>query len=125
MDDREWDGNEAEEKERVGVKMIIAIVQEQDAGEVTRSLREAGIAHTSLKTRGGFLQRGNVMYLIGVDDPKVDRVLATIHQHSHQREVMHRPDLGAMHPDAYVAPTTVTVGGAVIFILDVADFRRR
>lgn len=107
------------------MKMIIAIVQEQDAGEVTRSLRDTGIAHTSMKTRGGFLERGNVMFMIGVDEENVDKVLSTIHQHCHQREVMHRPDLGALHPDAYVAPTTVEVGGAVIFILDVADFRKR
>ena len=106
------------------MKMIVAIVQDQDANEVTRFLRQGNVAHTSLKTRGGFLQRGSVMIMAGVDEDSVDSVINLISRHCHQREVMHRPDLGSMHPDAYASPTTVSVGGAVIFILDVDQFRK-
>ncbi len=106
------------------MKMVVAIVQEQDANEVTRSLRQSRVAHTSLRTRGGFLQRGSVMIMAGVDDSAVESVVDRIARHSHRREVMHRPDLGSLHPDAYASPTTVSVGGAVIFILDVDEFRK-
>jgi uncharacterized protein YaaQ len=106
------------------MKMIVAIVQEQDANEVTRSLRQGNVAHTSLKTRGGFLQRGSVMIMAGVDEDAIDSVIALISRHCHRREIMHKPDLGALHPDAYASPTTISVGGAVIFILDVDQFRK-
>ncbi len=106
------------------MKMIVAIVQDQDATEVTRTLRQAKVPHTSIKTRGGFLQRGSVMIMAGVDESAVDSVIDLMARHCHRREIMHKPDLGSMHPDAYVSPTTVSVGGAVIFILDVDQFRK-
>ncbi len=106
------------------MKMIVAIVQDQDSNEVTRSLRQGKVAHTSVKTRGGFLQRGSVMIMAGVDDGAVNSVIDLISRHCHRRDVMHKPDLGSMHPDAYVSPVTVSVGGAVIFVLDVDHFQK-
>jgi uncharacterized protein YaaQ len=64
------------------------------------------------------------MVMAGVDEDRVNAVVDLIAHHCHQREVMHRPDYGSMHPDAYASPTTVSVGGAVIFILDVEQFRK-
>ncbi len=106
------------------MKMVIAIVQDQDANEVTRSLRRHKVPHTSLRTRGGFLQRGSVMLWMGVEEAKVDSVLEIIDRHCKEREVVHKPDFGALHADIYASPVTVPVGGAVIFILNVEEFRK-
>ncbi len=67
---------------------------------------------------GGFLRQGNTTFLMGVGDDQVDPVLRVIHAHCHEREVLHRPGVGALHPDAYVAPVHIRVGGATIFVVE-------
>jgi uncharacterized protein YaaQ len=48
------------------MKLVIAIVHDDDAGELIRSLTEAGYSITKLATTGGFLKAGNTTLLIGV-----------------------------------------------------------
>lgn len=105
------------------IKVIIAIVQNADRTNLTNALRQAKIRNTRLNTVGGFLSQGNTTFLIGVDDDQVDATLAIIHAHCQEREVLHRPGAGALHPDAYVSPAHVQVGGATIFIVDAEPHR--
>ena len=101
----------------------MAIVQNADRNDHTIALRNAKIRNTRLNTVGGFLRQGNTTFVIGVEEDQVDATLKIIEAHCHEREVMHRPGAGALHPDAYVSPVNVQVGGATIFIFD-ADARR-
>lgn len=108
-------------KGNLAMKLIIAIVQNADRPRLTTALSEAEIRHTRLNTVGGFLSQGNTTFLIGVDDAKVQDTLDVIAAHCKQREVLHRPGAGALHPDVYASPTYVLVGGATIFIVDAQD----
>lgn len=56
------------------MKMIIAIIQDEDAGEVISCLNDAEFQVTRLATKGGFLHSGNTTLLTGVADEKVDEV---------------------------------------------------
>lgn len=105
------------------MKVIIAIIQNADRSKLTDAMRRAKIRHTRLNTVGGFLSQGNTTFIIGVRDEQVDEVLKVIHDHCQEREVLHRPGPGALHPDAYVSPVHVQVGGATIFIVDAEAHR--
>ena len=60
------------------IKLVLAIVQDQDAGRVVDALTGEGYQVTRINTVGGFLRRGNVSSLVGVDEAKVDHVIETI-----------------------------------------------
>ena len=60
------------------MKMIIAIVNREDAHKVREGLRHAGISHTHLATTGGFRGAGNTTLLIGTEDSQVNEVLNTL-----------------------------------------------
>ena len=60
------------------MKLIIAIVQDEDASRLVNQLMKAGIGVTKLATTGGFLRAGNTTLLIGVDDAKLQGTLDII-----------------------------------------------
>ncbi len=49
------------------MNLVIAIVQNEDAEATTRALLSAGHRVTRINTAGGFLRRGNVTILSGVE----------------------------------------------------------
>jgi uncharacterized protein YaaQ len=60
------------------MKLIVAIVQGEDADDVIRTLLAAEHRLTRINTTGGFLRRGNATLLIGVEPEKVDEVVNLI-----------------------------------------------
>ena len=50
------------------MKLIIAIIQDEDASEVISHLNEAKFQVTRLSTKGGFLRAGNTTIMTGVED---------------------------------------------------------
>ncbi len=66
-------------------KMVMSIVHPEDAQDVTNKLNQAGFRVTQAATRGGFLRRGNVTLMIGVDESDIDRVMDTIRENTHLR----------------------------------------
>ncbi len=106
------------------MKMILAIINQDDANLVVNGLMQSGYSVTKLSTTGGFLRAGNTTILVGVDDEKVDKVLNIIHQHSHSRRQViptsTEPGMG-YSPSM---PVEVTVGGATVFVLNVDSFQR-
>ncbi|NWF64292.1 MAG: cyclic-di-AMP receptor [Chloroflexi bacterium] len=60
------------------MKMIIVIVNDQDADTLTSSCTHAGFRVTRVASTGGFLRSGVVTMLLGVEDPQVDAVIETI-----------------------------------------------
>lgn len=108
------------------MKLVIAIVHDDDAGELIRSLTETGYGVTKLATTGGFLKAGNTTLLIGVQKEKLDHVLGQIKDICKTRKGIISPPspvLGAT--GVYVpAPVEVTIGGATVFVLNVDDFEK-
>ena len=79
------------------MKLILAIINHDDANTVTQALTKKGFSSTKLATTGGFLMAGNVTILIGVDEEKVQTVIDIIREHSHSRKQIdphhHRDEL--------------------------------
>lgn len=105
------------------MKLILAIVNRDDANAVTKSLAQNGFSSTRLSTTGGFLMAGNVTVMVGVDEEKVQTVIDIIKEKSHSRkEVVPTAEMGyGYYPSV---PLEVTVGGATIFVVDVDRFER-
>lgn len=104
------------------MKLIIAIVSNDDSSAVTSTLTEHGYFITKLSTTGGFLRAGNTTFLIGTDEENVPAVIELIKSESSRRtEVVPATatfDVG--HYSSY--PIEVQVGGATIFVVDVEQF---
>ncbi len=106
------------------MKMVMAIINADDANTVVSALTKSGFFVTKLATTGGFLKTGNTTVLIGVDEEKLDEVLSIINEHSHSRKqlVPSASDFGiGMIP---AAPVEISVGGATIFVMDVERFEK-
>lgn len=54
----------------MGLKLIIAIVPPDDAGQIVDSLTHKEIGVTRINTVSGFFKRGNATLLVGVEDEK-------------------------------------------------------
>ena len=106
------------------MKLVLAIINHDDANTVTQNLTKRGFSSTKLATTGGFLMSGNVTILVGVDEEKVQEVIDIIHEFSHSRKQL-IPTTTEMSYGYYPSmPVEVTVGGATIFVVDIERFER-
>lgn len=106
------------------MKLILAIVNHDDAHLVIQHLTQEGFPVTKLATTGGFLMAGNDTIIIGLDDEKVQPALDIIKKYSNSRKqvVPTTSELGlGFYP---TMPVEVTVGGATVFILDIDRFEK-
>ena len=60
------------------MKLIIAIVQDEDASRLVSSLMNEGFGVTKLATTGGFLRAGNTTLLVGVEDERFEGAMGVI-----------------------------------------------
>lgn len=106
------------------MKMLLAIINSDDAHGVMNHLMEAGFQITKLATTGGFLRAGNVTILIGLEDSRLDEAMDIIRKYSNTRKqiIPTTANLGVgFHP---AMPVEVTVGGATVFVLNVEQFEK-
>ncbi len=108
------------------MKMVMAIVQREDAGELSDGLVHRGFRATRIDTAGGFLKSSNVTLLTGVEDSQVEEVLSLIRSHCNRRTVTVNPTASSVVPGQFYVPFTmeVEVGGATVFVLPVDHFER-
>ena len=106
------------------MKLIIAIVQDEDASRLVSNLMSEGYGVTKLATTGGFLRSGNTTLLIGVDNEKLDSAMHIVEKVCKSRkQVATAPSPISGTTGVYVPyPIEVMVGGATIFVLDVENF---
>ena len=67
------------------MKLLIAIVNNDDSAVVSSALTKEGYTVTKLSTTGGFLMVGNTTFLIGADDDKVAKAKEIIKEYSQRR----------------------------------------
>lgn len=108
------------------MKLIMSIVNADDSGRLVDSLTEAGFRATTISTTGGFLRQGNATIFVGTEDEHVPQVLDLIRENCHTRTQYINPLPPVMEPGEMYIPTPVDiqVGGATVFVLDVAQFER-
>ncbi|HHW45548.1 MAG TPA: transcriptional regulator [Clostridiales bacterium] len=104
------------------MKLIFAIVGKSDSHAVQDALTSSGFSVTRLSTTGGFLKAGNVTFLIGVENDKVNAAVDIIRKYCSKR-TQAMPDT-SVYGDYPSMPIEVTVGGATIFVLDVERFEK-
>lgn len=104
------------------MKLVIAVVSNDDANKVQKGLIQQRFFATRLTTKGGFLREGNATFLIGVNDEKVPEVIDIIERHSKTRNKI-VPNAIVNEFGAFSAlPIEVSVGGATIFVVNVDQF---
>ena len=92
--------------------LVLAIMQHEDADLVAGGLLAAGHRLTRLNTAGGFLRRGNVTLLTGVEADRVDDVLRIIQANCRLRTEARPPEAG------------MPMYSATVFVLEAARFDR-
>ena len=92
------------------MRLLMAIVRDEFAGDVAAALSEKGLGVTRISTTGGFWRRGNVTLLVGLDESEVDLALGIIDANA-------GPDVDASLAQRSHPPHRVT-----IFVLDVDSF---
>lgn len=106
------------------MKIIIAIVSNEDNLKVSSGLTKSGFFVTKLATTGGFLMSGNTTLLIGTQAEKVDEVIEIIGRYSKRRtKVVPSTASFGMDMNASI-PVEVSVGGATIFVVNVDRFEK-
>ena len=109
------------------MKLVLSIINIDDAHNVSDSLMRAGYQVTKLSTTGGFLRTGNVTFLTGVDDKEVENVIKIIRSKSNKRKQTvptTQTCFGSKAALNSAIPFNVNVGGAIVFVLSVEDFRK-
>ena len=108
------------------MKLIMGIVNSDDADRLVNTLNRAGYRATGISTTGGFLRQGNATILVGTEDENVPKVLQLIKDNCHTRTQYVNPLPPVMEPgEMYIpSPVEVQVGGAIVFVLEVTEFTR-
>ncbi|ACM04556.1 Protein of unknown function (DUF970) superfamily [Thermomicrobium roseum DSM 5159] len=94
------------------MKLVIAVVQNEDADSIVESLLERQFRATRLASTGGFLRRGNTTLLIGVEDHDVETVLDVIRTRARTR----------IRQDS--AHGAVESAAATVFVIPLEDYQR-
>jgi len=109
------------------MKLIVAIVQDEDAGRLISSLMKEGYGVTKLATTGGFLRAGNTTLLVGVEDEKLPSALLFIENICKSRKQVINSNMTSLDVTMGVALSPnieIMVGGATVFVLDVLQFQK-
>lgn len=106
------------------MKLIVAVVQDQDSNRLSTALTKSDFRNTKLASTGGFLRAGNTTFLMGVEDDLVSKALDLIRDNCRSRDQMVAPvsPMGG-NADSYIPyPIEVEVGGATVFVLPIEQF---
>lgn len=107
------------------MKMLVAIVQDDDSTRLLGELVRAGFGATYVGSTGGFLRTGTAAILIGVDDDRAQAAASLV-----RRVASGRVEQAPVVPhdlDAEAAPggdDPIVAGGAHVFVVPVARFER-
>ena len=108
------------------VKLVVAIVHNEDAGVLVDALLEHEYRATRLHSSGGFLKQSNATIMLGVEDEQVEDVLSIVSDNCHSRSQVINPMPPIMEPGEFFMPypLEVEVGGATVFVVPVERVER-
>ncbi|MGI6667983.1 MAG: cyclic-di-AMP receptor [Acetivibrionales bacterium] len=108
------------------MKLVFAIVHDEDGPKVMEELNKKGFSVTKLCSTGGFLKAGNTTLLVGVEEPDVDTVIDAIRRKSKSRKQVINSNVTPSGTSGMFMPypVEVVVGGATIFVLNVDHFEK-
>ena len=108
------------------MKLVVAIVHNEDAGALVDALLEREFRATRLHSSGGFLKQSNATVIVGAEDDQVDDVIEIVRENCNARTQVVNPMPPIMEPGEFFMPypLEVEVGGATVFVLPVERFER-
>ncbi len=111
---------------RGAMKLVVAIVHNEDAGALVDGLLERDYRATRLHSSGGFLKQSNATVILGVEDDQVEEVVGLVRENCTSRTQIVNPMPPIMEPGEFFMPypLEVEVGGATVFVLPVERFER-
>ena len=106
------------------MKLVMAVVNNDDSNRVQKALAIGGFSATKLATTGGFLMSGNTTFIIGTEDERVSSLIEILREHSKKR--FERIETVNVSDGAFVAPVSseIMVGGATVFVMNVERFEK-
>ena len=108
------------------MKLVMAIIHDEDAFHIMDILSEKGFSVTKLATTGGFLRSGNTTLICGVNEERIPELVDIIEKKCKSRRQI--TSVNSTHANANESfvpyPVEVTVGGATIFVLNVEEFKK-
>ncbi len=106
------------------MKLVIAIVQDEDSSRLITTMMDEGFGVTKLATTGGFLKSGNTTLLIGLEDDRLEQCIGLIEKVCKSRRQIASSNIPMSGASTMYAPypIEVTVGGATIFVMSVDQF---
>lgn len=104
------------------MKLVMAVVSNDDANNVIKTLIQSDFFVTKLATTGGFLKSGNTTIIIGVQDERLNECIELISDKSKQRTKLVPNAISSEFGIFSSTPVEVQVGGATIFVMDVEQF---
>jgi len=106
------------------MKLILAIVHNDDAPIVAAQLTKEGIHITKIASTGGFLMTGNTTFITGVEDSRVNDVIELISKYSRKRSQAAPPDAAQIGNASglHNIPAEILVGGGTIFVLNIEKY---
>ena len=109
------------------MKLIFAIVSNDDSSKVSKELTKNRFSVTKLATTGGFLRAGNTTLLLGVEDEKLEHALEFIESICKSRKQMVSANSTSLDISMNMGMSSnieIMVGGATVFVLDVVKFSK-
>ena len=80
------------------VKLVVAIVHNEDAGNLVTALLDKEFRATRLQSSGGFLKQSNATIILGVEDADVDEVMGIVRTNCTSRTQVVNPMPPIMEP---------------------------
>ncbi len=106
------------------MKLVHAIINNDDSHAVASAFTKNGFQATKLASTGGFLMAGNTTFLLCVEDDKVDDLIEVIRKHSRKRKQF-VPSATSYGVGTYTSfPVEVSIGGATIFVTNIERFEK-
>jgi len=108
------------------MKLVFAIVHDEDSVKVVRELSKKGFGVTRLSSSGGFLKSGNSTILIGVDEERLEDVIGIISENCKSRKQVIDSSLipGSVSGSYTPYPVEIPVGGATVFVTAVERYEK-
>lgn len=102
------------------MKLIFAIMHDEDSRKVIETLNSLGYSVTKLCSTGGFLRTGNTTLMIGTSDEELENILYIIKTNSMSRkQYMQTAAHGAFIGGMTIGGIEVNVGGSTVFVTEV------
>lgn len=108
------------------MRLVIAVVQRQDASDLVAALTERNYRVTRISSEGGFLREGNVTLMIATETEAIEPLMRLIREHCYTRTRYVSPlppvaESGEFYPPS---PIEVQIGGATVFVLKAGEMVR-